>query len=140
MSTWLLILIIILTIGLWSLYSHARLNQKLKNKSEARGQISKSDFVESLVVKGYEQEWISKLYDRVQFYVPKSGFSMSPEDSLVTDYKIHEPDILDIANELYEERNGMRATNHEIKEAEEIGATIYTFEGILKFVCKKFYQ
>ena len=140
MSNWIFIIIIVLIIAFVSLIRSYYFDKKLKTKSLKRGEISKTEFIEVLASKGYEKEWIDKLYDRVKIYAPKKHFSMSPDDSLVEDYRIHEPDILDIADELYEERNSERATEEEYIMAEKIGATIYTFEGILKFITRKFYQ
>ena len=140
MSDWTFIIIIVLIVAIYSIIRSHYFDKKLKTKSENRGPISKDEFINVLVAKGYEKEWIDKLYVRVEIYVPKKSFTMSPDDSLVTDYRIHEPDILDIVNELYEERNGRRATEEEYIMAEKIGATIYTFEGILKYITRKFYQ
>ena len=140
MKTWQLIILIAIFAFFYFSYLSYRRQSKLIKKTKLRGNISKSDFINYLTLKGFEEKWISKLYDSILVYVPRKKFSMSPEDNLIDDYKILDDDLVDIAMNLYLERNGKKATQKEIDEAENRGASILTFEGILIFIHKDTHQ
>ena len=140
MNEWIFILIILVCVGLYSIYKTNRNDRKLKKKSDKRGIISRSDFVKTLEEKNYDIEWIEKLYDRISDYVPKKDFSMAPTDNLVEEYRIDDEDLSDIANELFEERNGIKPNRNDTEKAEKYGASIKTFEEILLYITRERYQ
>lgn len=140
MNVWIFILAIILVIGLYSWHKSNQQDKILRQKSKKRGVVSKQLFIETLEKRQFEKMWIEKLYDIIVDYVPKSDFTMAVDDKLVDDYRIDDEDLVDIANELFLERNGFKAKEVDFRKAETRGASIHTFEGILLFITREKYN
>ena len=139
MNEWIFILTFLTATCIVSFHKMRMSDKKLKERSKQRGFISKNKFVNQLEKKGFERKWISRLYDIISDYIPKE-FTMSVDDELVEDYKIDDEDLVEIAKDLFIKRNGFEAKELHIGKAEQQGATIRTFGGILSFITLEKYQ
>ena len=70
--------------------------QKLKNLSEKRPNKSKEEYVEYFLKKGYKEEHIEAIHSEISGFVAFSGFTIHPDDDLISDYELDHQAIEEI--------------------------------------------
>ena len=138
MPFWLLFTSIITLIIGYSYYDSFRHNSYLKKISSKRGYISKEEFINYFTIIGFEEKWIEKLYNHILIYVPSKGFTISPQDNIIEDYRIVDEDFEDLVFTLYRERNGVEITQKEIDVHSQFVKNPGSIESILALISKKY--
>lgn len=100
MLTLIIIIGIILTIGFYSLYQTKKGEQEMKKISDSRPYLSKNEYIDILINKGYLSKHIEIVYDTIKEYIDWDFFVMYPEDDIYRIYGIDDLDDVELFDEI----------------------------------------
>lgn len=107
--------------------------KKVQDKNKNRPKISKKEYVQRLVEKGFEEEHIEVFYNETKRIIGIENFSMYPEDDIYENYGLWDLDDIELIDNVCRELGIRKA---EQKDFYELGKTFHKMnaESILTLI------
>jgi len=97
----LLITLLIIIGGIvWGLIERRIFKNKLLKLNKERQNLSKAEFVENFISKGYDYDVISKIYDELIRYIGIEDFVLLPDDDLHKICDLHDLDDIELIDRI----------------------------------------
>jgi hypothetical protein len=96
----LIILLIIIVVIIWGLIEKRIHKNELLELNKERKNLSKSEFVENFISKGYDYDVISKIYDELILHIGIENFVILPEDDLHKICNLHDLDDIELIDRI----------------------------------------
>jgi len=100
MKILLIILLIIIGVIIWGLIERIIHKNKLLKLNKDRQNLSKDEFVKGFILKGYDCDVISKIYDELILYIGIQDFVLLPEDDLHKVCDLHDLDDIELIDSI----------------------------------------
>lgn len=125
-----IIVAVVFLIVIYNYYQSKQAKKKLRELNESRPKLSKINYVNQLVLKGFDKHHAEVVYDTIKEFIRMDDISLYPEDDIHVVYGVEELQDMELLDRVCDKLN-LRRANQKDCDALNENLTIFNAEYIL---------
>ena len=107
---------IVIMILVFSYIQNKRNKKNLRELSESRPNLTRSDYINRLLVKGFDKLHVEVVHDQLREFIQMDEFSIYPEDDIHIIYGIVDLDDIELIDRICKKLNLRKAEQNDFEE------------------------